>query len=36
MENEVDFFLPVDKHRVFQIDTIILGACDQVCPNHPK
>ena len=36
VKDEVDF-LPADKHqRVLQIDTIILGACDQVCPNYPK
>ena len=36
VKDEVDF-LPADKHqRVLQIHTIILGACDQVCPNYPK
>ena len=30
-------FLPADKRQIFrQIDTIILGVCDQACPNYPK
>ena len=33
---EVGFF-PTDKRqRVLQNDTIILNACGQTCPNHPK
>ena len=36
VKNEVDF-LPADKYQRFlQIDTIILGAGDQACPNYPK
>ena len=32
-----DYFLPADKHQRFpQIDTTILGMCDQACPNYPK
>ena len=37
VKNEVDFFLPADKHQWFlQIDTIILGMCGQACPINPK
>ena len=35
MGDEVDI-LPADKQRFLQIDTIILGVCDQACPNYPK
>ena len=36
VKNEVEF-LPAYKHQSFlQIDTIILGACGQACPNYPK
>ena len=36
MKDEVDF-LPADKcWRFFQIDTIILGVCDQACLNYLK
>ena len=35
-KDEVDF-LPADKRRWFlQIDSIILGASGQACPNYPK
>ena len=31
------FFLAADKcWRFFQIDTIVLGLCDQACPNYLK
>ena len=34
MKDEI-FFLPADKcWTFFQIDTIILGVCDQACPNY--
>ena len=33
VNDEIDF-LPADKHQRFlKIDTIILGVCDQACPN---
>ena len=35
VKDEVDF-LPADKHRFLQIDTIILVVCDQAYPNYPK
>ena len=36
VKDEVDF-LPADKHQRFlQIDNIILGVCEQTCPNYPK
>ena len=36
VKDEVDF-LPADKHQRFlQIDSIILGVCEQTCPNYPK
>ena len=36
VKSEVDF-LPADKNQSsFQIATIILGVCDQECPNYPK
>ena len=36
MKDEVDF-LPTDKcWSFFQIDTIILGFCEQTCPNYLK
>ena len=35
MTDEVEF-LPADKQRFFQIDTIILDLCDQTCPNYPE
>ena len=36
VKDEVEF-LPACKHQSFlQIDTIILGACGQACPNYPK
>ena len=35
-KNEIDLLL-ADKHQRFlQNDTIIIGVCDQACPNHPK
>ena len=36
VKDEFDF-LPADKwQRFLQIDTIVLGMCDQACPNYPK
>ena len=36
MKDEADF-LPADKYQRFlQVDTIILGACGQACPNYTK
>ena len=36
LKDGVDF-LPADKHqRLFQVDTITVGMCDQACPNYPK
>ena len=36
VNDEADF-LSADKHQRFlQIDTVILGMCDQECPNYPK
>ena len=36
VKDEVDF-LPADKHQRFlQIDSIILGVCEQACPHYPK
>ena len=32
---EVDFW-PADKQRFLQVDTFILGVCDQTCPNYLK
>ena len=36
MNDEV-YFWPVDKHgSLVEIDTIILGVCNQPCPKYPK
>ena len=36
MKDEVDF-LPAEKHQRFlRIYAIILGVCDQACPNYLK
>ena len=36
VKDEVDF-LPADKgQRFFQLNAIILGMCDQACPEYPK
>ena len=36
LKDGVDF-LPADKHqRLFQVDIITVGMCDQACPNYPK
>ena len=35
--NDEVFFLHTDKHqRVVQVDTIILGMCNQARPKYPK
>ena len=36
VKNKVDF-LPAGKRQMFpQIDIIILGVCNNACPNYPK
>ena len=36
VKDEVDF-LPADKRQRFlQLNAIILGMCDQACPEYPK
>ena len=36
MNDEV-YFWHADKHRsLLQVDTVILGVCNQACPKYPK
>ena len=35
--NDEDYFWHADKHRsLLQVDTIMLGVCNQACIKYPK
>ena len=37
IKDEVDHFLPADKHQMFlQFDAVVLGLCGQACQNYSK